>query len=167
MKHIQPPKEKSILQIRKTVRHNFSINSSSLKLRRYWLRKWVISKDSKVLTSEMKYTVNPEDTTRLQNLSPLPSENYESPIQLRFDPPHHWPSEDEILEMWNTPEMEERDQKYHSMVTLFKYIRSRSLLCAPDIEGNGETKWRYQSHSSCWCLTKGILATCETKCGPF
>jgi hypothetical protein len=72
---------------------------------------------------------------RLQNLFPLPRENYESPIQLYHNPPHHWPSDDEILEIWNTPEMEERARKYHSILALFKYVRSRPLLCAPDVDG--------------------------------
>ena len=31
--------------------------------------------------------------------------------------------------------MEERARKYHSIVALFKYIRSRPLLCAPDVDG--------------------------------
>jgi hypothetical protein len=31
--------------------------------------------------------------------------------------------------------MEERARKYHSIVTLFNYIRSKPLLCAPDVDG--------------------------------
>jgi len=83
----------------------------------------------------MKHTGDPQDAVRLQNLFPLPSENYESPIQLYHNLPHHWPSDDEILEIWNTPEMEERARKYHSILALFKYVRSRPLLCAPDVDG--------------------------------
>ncbi len=119
--HIQPPKQKSILEKDRQAQffHKFG----------------AISKASKVLTSEMKHTGDPQDAVRLQNLFPLPSENYESPIQLHHNPPHHWPSDDEILEIWNTPEMEERARKYHSIVALLKYIRSRPLLCAPDVDG--------------------------------
>ena len=129
MKHIQPPEENQPL--RKMVRNNFSINTDpSLKFRRYWCRKCIIRG-------------HPEDTVRVQNLFPLPSENYENPIQLRDDTPHQWASDDEILEMRNTPEMEERTRKYHSIVTLFKYIRSRSLLCVPYV-GGWRTKDQFQ-----------------------
>jgi hypothetical protein len=112
--HIQTPKQKSILEKDRQPQffHKFG------------------AKASKVLTSEMKHTGDPQDEVRLQNLFPLPSENYESPIQLYHNPTHHWTSDDEILEIWNTPEMEERARKYHSIVALFKYIRSRPLLCA-------------------------------------
>ena len=77
MMHIRPPKEKSILQKDRQTQFSHKFGD--------------ISKDSKVLTSEMKDTIRPEDTARLQNLFPLPSENCESPIQLRFDPltTHH------------------------------------------------------------------------------
>ena len=77
MQHIQPPREKSIPQKDRQAQH--------------FHRHGAIAKASKVLTSEMKHAGNPEDAVRLQNLFPLPSENYESPIQLRDDPPQHWP----------------------------------------------------------------------------
>jgi hypothetical protein len=94
-----------------------------------------ISKASKVLTSKMKHAGGSEDVIRLQNLFPLPGENFESPIQLCHDPIHHWPSDDEILELWNTPEMEEWARKYHFIGALCKYVRSKPLLCAPDVGG--------------------------------
>jgi hypothetical protein len=119
--HIQPPKQKSIPE--KDRRSQFFHKFRS------------ISKASKVLTSEMKHTDDSQDVVRIQSLFPLPSENYENPIQLYHNPSHHWSSDDEILEIWNTPVMEERDGKYHSIVVLFKYIRSRPLLCAPDVDG--------------------------------
>ncbi len=63
--HIHPPKQKSILEKDRQAQlfHKFG----------------VISKASKVLTSEMKHTGDPQDAVHLQNLFPLPSENYESP----------------------------------------------------------------------------------------
>ncbi len=56
------------------------------------------------------------------------------------DSPQHWPSKIEIDESWDTPEAFERILKFHSIPALTKYIRSCSLLCAPDIDG-----WRMKN----------------------
>jgi hypothetical protein len=48
-----------------------------------------MSESSKALTADMKPVGNPEDTERLQNLLPPPSENYEIPIQSCADRPDH------------------------------------------------------------------------------
>jgi hypothetical protein len=132
MQHIQPPKEKSSPQRDRQAQH--------------FHKHGALAKASKVLTSEMKHAGNPDHALRLQDLFPLPSENYESPIQLRDDPPQHWPSDDEILEFWNTPEAEERARKYHSIVALFKYIRSGPLLFASDVDG-----WRIKTNFNSAC----------------
>ena len=47
----------------------------------------------------------------------------------------HWPTEIEINELWNTQDAFEKLLKFHSITTLTKYIRSRPLLCATDIDG--------------------------------
>ena len=77
----------------------------------------------------------PADAECLQQLFPPPSANYESPIQLGADPPEYWPSDDEIRELWDTPEADERARKFHSIPVLTKYIRSKPLLCAADVDG--------------------------------
>jgi hypothetical protein len=67
--HIQPPKDKSKPQKVSQAIH--------------FHRHGAISKSSKELTSEMKPGGDPADADRLQKLFPSPSENYESPVQLR------------------------------------------------------------------------------------
>ena len=51
------------------------------------------------------------------------------------DVPQHWPTEIEINELWNTQDAFEKLLKFHSITALTKYIRSRPLLCATDIDG--------------------------------
>ena len=50
------------------------------------------------------------------------------------DMTEHWSSKIEISDLCNTEEAFERVLKFHSIPALTKYIRSRSLLCAPDID---------------------------------
>ena len=56
------------------------------------------------------------------------------------DSTQHWPTEIEINDAWDTQQAFERIIKYHSIPALTKYIRSRSLLSAPDIDG-----WRMKN----------------------
>ncbi len=56
------------------------------------------------------------------------------------DSTQHWPSEIEINDSWDTQQALERIIKYHSIPALTKYIRSRSLLSTPDIDG-----WRMKN----------------------
>ncbi len=72
---------------------------------------------------------------RLQQLFPSPSADYDSPVQMGEDVPQHWPTENEINELWNTQDAFEKLLKFHSITALTKYIRSRPLLCAADIDG--------------------------------
>ena len=88
-----------------------------------------------MLTNDSKPTSDPDHVERLQQLFPPPSAAYDSPLQMSEDLPEHWPSEIEISDLWNTQDAFERILKFHSMPALTKYIRSRSLLCAPDIDG--------------------------------
>ncbi len=49
----------------------------------------------------------------------------------------HWTSEIDISVisvLWNTQDVFERILKFHSTPVLTKFIRSRSLLCVPDID---------------------------------
>jgi hypothetical protein len=94
-----------------------------------------ISRAAKVLTNDSNPTSDPEHYERLQQLFPPPSEAYASPLQMGEDLPDHWPSEIQINDLWDTPEAFERIVYFHSIPALTKYIRSRSLLCAPDIDG--------------------------------
>ena len=71
---------------------------------------------------------------RLQQLFPSPSADYDSPVQMGEDVPEHWPTEIEINELWNTQDAFEKLLKFHSITALTKYIRSRPLLCATDID---------------------------------
>jgi hypothetical protein len=56
------------------------------------------------------------------------------------DSTQHWPTEIEINDAWDTQQALERIIKYHSIPALTKYIRSRSFLSAPDIDG-----WRMKN----------------------
>jgi hypothetical protein len=56
------------------------------------------------------------------------------------DSTQHWPTEIEINDAWDTQQALERIIKYHSIPVLTKYIRSRSLLNDPDIDG-----WRMKN----------------------
>jgi hypothetical protein len=56
------------------------------------------------------------------------------------DLPQHWSSEIEINDSWDTVQVFERIVKYHTIPVFTKYIRSYSLLCAPDIDG-----WRMKN----------------------
>jgi hypothetical protein len=99
-----------------------------------------ISRAAKVFTNNSKPTNDPAHSEPLQQLFPHPSEDYDSPTNMGEDSTQHWPSEIEINESWNTPQALERIIKYHSIPALTKYIRSRSLLSAPDIDG-----WRMKN----------------------
>ena len=88
-----------------------------------------------VIESDASFSNRMDHVERLQQLFPPPSTAYDSPIQMGEDLPEHWPSEIEISELWNTREAFEKILKFHSISALTKYIRSRSLLCAPDIDG--------------------------------
>ncbi len=87
-----------------------------------------------MLTNDSKPSSDPDHVERLQLLFPPPSEAYDNALQMSEDLPEHWPSEIELNELSNTPEAFERILKFHSITALTKYIRSRSLLCAPDID---------------------------------
>ena len=99
-----------------------------------------ISRVAKVFTKDSKPTSDPGHYARLQQLFPHPSADYDSPLQMGEDLQQHWPSEIEINDSWDTAQAFERIVKYHSIPALTKYIRSCSLLCAPDIDG-----WRMKN----------------------
>ena len=68
-------------------------------------------------------------------IPPPPSAEYDSAVQMGEDVPEHWPTGIEINELWNTQDAFERILKFNSVTALTKYIRSKPLLCAPDIDG--------------------------------
>ena len=119
--HIQPLREKSIDQKVRTSQHCH--------------QQAAISKASKALTNDAKPTSDPGHVERLQQLFPSPSADYDIPVQMGEDVPQHWPTESEINELWNTQVAFEKLLKFHSITALTKYIRSRPLLCATDIDG--------------------------------
>ncbi len=94
-----------------------------------------ISRAAKVFTNNSKPTNDPAHSEPLQQLFPPPSEDYDCPLQMGADSTQHWPTEIEINDAWNTQPAHDRIIKYHSIPALTKYIRSRSLLSAPDIDG--------------------------------
>ena len=94
-----------------------------------------ISRVAKVFTNESKPTNDPAHSDPLQQLFPDPREDYVSPPNMGEDSPQHWPSEQEINDLWETDQARDRILKYHSITALTKYIRARSLLSAPDIDG--------------------------------
>ena len=87
-----------------------------------------------LFTNNSKPTNDPAHSEPLQQLFPPPSEEYDCPRQMGVDSTQHWTSEIEINESWDTQQVLERIIKYHSIPTLTKYIRSHSLLSAPDID---------------------------------
>ncbi len=95
----------------------------------------MISKTSKVLTNDATPTGDPGHVERLKQLFPAPSADYDSPVQMGEDVSENWPTEIEINELWNTQDEFEKLLKFHSITALTKYIRSRPLLCATDIDG--------------------------------
>ena len=99
-----------------------------------------ISRLAKVFTNNSNPTNDPAHSEPLQQLVPPPSEEYNHPRQMGVDSTHHWSTEIEINDSWNTQQTFERITKYHSIPALTKYIRSRSLLSAPDIDG-----WRMKN----------------------
>ena len=99
-----------------------------------------ISRAAKVFTNDAKPTNDPGHVEQLRQLFPHPNADYASPLQMGEDSPQHWPSKIEIDESWDTPEAFESIVKFHSIPALTKYIRSCSLLCAPDIDG-----WRMKN----------------------
>jgi hypothetical protein len=99
-----------------------------------------ISRAAKVFTNDAKPTNDPGHAEHLRQLFLHPSADYASPLQMGEDTPQHWPSEIDKYESWDTPEASERIVKFHSIPALTKYIRSCSLLCAPDIDG-----WRMKN----------------------
>ena len=126
MKHIKPQKELSTAhKVRKT---------------EYFHKHGEISRAAKVFTNDSKPTNDPGHTEPLRQLFPHPSADYDSPPKMGEDLPQHWPTGIEINELWNTPQAFERIVKYHSIPALTKYIRSCSLLSAPDIDG-----WRMKN----------------------
>ena len=94
-----------------------------------------ISRAAKVFTNESKPTNDPAHSEPLQQLFPEPREDYDSPPKMGDDSPQHWPSEQEINALWETDQASDRILKHHSIPALTKYIRARSLLSAPDIDG--------------------------------
>ena len=119
--YIQPPREKSITQKVRTSEHCHQFA--------------VISRVSKALTNDTTPTSDPGHVERLQQLFPSPNADYDIPIQMGENMSEHWSSEFEINELWNTQDVFERLLKFHSIPTLTKYIRSKPLLCATDIDG--------------------------------
>jgi hypothetical protein len=99
-----------------------------------------ISRSAKVFTNNSNPTKDPAHSESLQQLFPPPSEEYDHPRQMGVDSTHHWSTEIEINDSWNTQQTFERITKYHSIPALTKYIRSRSLLSDPDIDG-----WRMKN----------------------
>ncbi len=94
-----------------------------------------ISRAAKVFTNESKPTNDPAHSEPLKQLFPEPREDYDSPPKMGDDSPQHWPSEQEIHDLWETDQASDRILKHHSIPALTKYIRARSLLSAPDIDG--------------------------------
>ena len=94
-----------------------------------------MSRSSKVLTNDSKTTSDPDHVECLQQLLPPPSGGNDIPLQMSEDLSEHWSSEIAIsvTDLWNTQDAFERILKFHSMPALTQYIRSRSLLCVPDI----------------------------------
>ena len=119
--HIQPPREKSTAQKVRTSEHCHKFAA--------------ISKASKALTIDATPTSDPGHVERLNQLFPPPSADYDSAVQMGEDVPEHRPIEIEINEQWNTQDAFERIRKFHSVTAFTKYIRSKLLLCAPDIDG--------------------------------
>ena len=101
----------------------------------YFHKHGEISRAAKVFTNESKPTNDPAHSEPLQQLFLSQGQAMTAHQKLGEDSPQHWPSETEIYESWDTPQALERIIKYHSITALTKYIRSRSLLSAPDIDG--------------------------------
>jgi hypothetical protein len=106
-----------------------------VRMAEYFHQHGEISREAKVFTNESKPTNDPAHSEPLQQLFPEPREDYDSPPKMGEDSPHHWPSEQEINDLWDSDQARDRILKYHSIPALTKYIRSRSLLSAPDIDG--------------------------------